>query len=103
MSVRRSFLFDALDHHRDDALHLMRARMIVGRQLQAAVALAVKTLGNPGLSADLGQERHFRNIQAVLVHAPQEDTVVSILGRSAFARFKAAGADAQPGTLRHAV
>lgn len=99
----RTFLFDALYHHRDDALHLMRARMIVGRQLQEAVALAVKALGNPGLSADLGLERHFRNIQAVLIHAPQEDTVLSILGRSAFARFKASGAEAQPDPLRKAV
>lgn len=85
----RDFLFDALHHHATDALHLMRTRLIVGRQLQAGVGLAVKTLGNPGLAAELGLERHFRNIQAVLVHAPQEDTALAILGRQAFARFKA--------------
>ncbi len=90
----RAFLFDALHHHRDEGLHLMRARLVVGRQLQAAVGLAVSTLGNPGLSADLGLERHFRDIQAVLVHAPQEDTALSILGRSAFARYKVAQASA---------
>lgn len=89
VSSARTFLFDALAHHRADALHLMRARLIVGRQLQEAVALAVKVLGNPGLSADLGLERHFRDIQAVLVHAPQEDTALTLLGRAAFARFKA--------------
>lgn len=90
VSSARTFLFDALDHHRDDAEHLIRARLIVGRQLLEAVGLAVRTLGNPGLGAELGLERNFRDIQAVLVHAPQPDTVLTMLGRSAFARFKAA-------------
>jgi alkylation response protein AidB-like acyl-CoA dehydrogenase len=84
----KAFLFDALHHHRSDALHLMRARLVVGRQLVEAVGLAVKTLGNPGLGAELGLERHFRDIQAVLVHAPQEDTAVGILGRQALARLR---------------
>lgn len=92
VSSARTFLFDAFALHRHDALHLMRARLIVGRQLQEAVSLAVRTLGNPGLAAELGLERHFRDIQAVLVHAPQEDTALTMLGRSAFARFKAARA-----------
>ncbi|MGA0540539.1 acyl-CoA dehydrogenase family protein [Neotabrizicola sp. VNH66] len=86
----RTFLFDALAHHRHDPLHLMRARLIVGRQLHAAAGLAVKTLGNPGLAAELGLERNFRDLQAVLVHAPQEDTVLTILGRSALTRFREA-------------
>ena len=94
----RAFLFDALDHHRDDGLHLLRTRLIVGRQLQAAVGLAVKVLGNPGLGAELELERHFRNIQSVLIHAPQEDTALALLGRAAFARFRA---EAEP--LRKAV
>ncbi|MDB5658112.1 MAG: acyl-CoA dehydrogenase-related protein [Cypionkella sp.] len=90
ISSARTFLFDAFALHRDDTLHLLRVRLIVGRQLQEAVGLAVRTLGNPGLAAGLGLERHFRDIQAVLVHAPQEDTSLTMLGRSAFARFKAA-------------
>lgn len=84
----RAFLFDAIYHHRRDALHLMRTRLIVGRQLQQAVGLAVRSLGNPGLAADLGIERNFRDIQAVLVHAPQEDIGIAVLGRAAFARFR---------------
>ncbi|MFT4012745.1 MAG: acyl-CoA dehydrogenase family protein [Paracoccus sp. (in: a-proteobacteria)] len=105
----RGFLFDALAHHRQDALHLMRTRLIVGRQLQEAVGLAVRTLGNPGLGAELGLERHFRDIQAVLVHAPQEDSVLAILGRSAFAGYRASIAGAslasgvQPPAQRKAV
>ncbi len=103
VSSARTFLFDALRHHRQDPLHLMRTRLIVGRQLQEAVALAVKTLGNPGLAADLGIARNFRDIQAVLVHAPQEDTVLRQLGRSAFARFKANQTTLPPAPLRAAV
>ncbi len=89
VSSARVFLFDALIHHKDDAEHLIRTRLIVGRQLQEAVGLAVRTLGNPGLGADLGLERNFRDIQAVLVHAPQPDTALTLLGQSAFARFRA--------------
>jgi alkylation response protein AidB-like acyl-CoA dehydrogenase len=66
---------------------MIRARLIAGRQLREAVQIAVRGIGNPGLSADLGLERHFRDIQSVLVHAPQEDTSISILGRAAFDRW----------------
>ena len=67
------------------AVHLDHAVIEVG-----GVGLAVRTLGNPGLAAEFGLERHFRDIQAVLVHAPQEDTALTLLGRSTFARFKTA-------------
>lgn len=89
VSSARAFLFDALIHRHDDAEHLIRTRLIVGRQVQEAVGLAVRTLGNPGLGAELGLARNFRDIQAALVHAPQPDTVLTLLGRSAFARFRA--------------
>ena len=85
----RSFLFDALHYHRGDPEHLIRTRLIIGRQLLDAVGLAVRSLGAPGLSAEVGLERHFRDIQAVLVHAPQPDTALALLGRAAFARFRA--------------
>ncbi len=88
VGTARTFLFDAIRHHRTDAPHLMRTRLIVGRQLRDAVGLATRALGNPGLAAEVGLERHFRDIQAVLVHAPQEDTAINILGRAAFARFR---------------
>lgn len=103
-SSARTFLFDALTHHRDDPEHLIRTRLVVGRQLHEAVSLAVRTLGNPGLGAELGLERNFRDIQAVLVHAPQPDTLLTLLGRSSFAQFRAgqdAAIHAEP--LRRAV
>ncbi|MGO6980379.1 acyl-CoA dehydrogenase family protein [Rhizobium leguminosarum] len=83
----RQIIFGALDASHGDAEKMIRARLIAGRQLREAVQIAVRGIGNPGLSADLGLERHFRDIQSVLVHAPQEDTSISILGRAAFDRW----------------
>ncbi|WP_063838488.1 acyl-CoA dehydrogenase family protein [Methylobacterium variabile] len=88
----RQLILAALDHAPGEPDALLRARLLAGRQLRQAVQLAVGALGNPGLSRDTSLERHFRDIQSVLVHAPQEDTVIGILGRAAFAtRAEAAG------------
>ena len=88
VSGARQIIFDALkDKHADAEKHI-RARLIAGRQLRDAVQVAVRGIGNPGLGNELGLERHFRDIQSVLVHAPQEDTSISILGRAAFERWK---------------
>ncbi|WP_425903330.1 acyl-CoA dehydrogenase family protein [Agrobacterium radiobacter] len=88
VSGARQIIFGVLTGHIGDAEHLIRARLLAGRQIREAVQLAVRGIGNPGLNADLGLERHFRDIQSVLVHAPQEDTSVAILGRAAFDRWK---------------
>ncbi|MCZ7451135.1 acyl-CoA/acyl-ACP dehydrogenase [Agrobacterium rhizogenes] len=88
VSGARQIIFGALAGHIGEAEHLIRARLLAGRQIRDAVQLAVRGIGNPGLNADLGLERHFRDIQSVLVHAPQEDTSVAILGRAAFERWK---------------
>lgn len=90
VSGARQTLLDAVDHGRGDAPRLLRARLLAGRQIQAAVALAVSTLGNPGLDPVNGLERPFRDVQSALVHAPQADTVLAILGKAALTR--AAGA-----------
>ncbi|MCV9963287.1 acyl-CoA/acyl-ACP dehydrogenase [Pararhizobium sp. BT-229] len=87
VSGARQIIFDALKAGIGDAERLIRARLIAGRQLREAVQIAVRGIGNPGLNTDLGLERHFRDIQSVLVHAPQEDTSISILGRAAFDRW----------------
>ena len=82
----RQMILGALDHPKPEPDTLLRARLLAGRQVKQAVQLAVGALGNPGLSRDTGLERHFRDVQSVLVHAPQEDTVIALLGRAAFAR-----------------
>lgn len=80
----RQLIFDAVDHAAAEPDKLVRARLLAGRQLRQALQVAVGALGNPGLSGDVGLERHFRDIQSVLVHAPQEDTAISLLGRAAY-------------------
>jgi alkylation response protein AidB-like acyl-CoA dehydrogenase len=94
VSGARQIIFGTLDNVTSEAENFIRARLLAGRQIREAVEIAVRGLGNPGLNADLGLERHFRDIQSVLVHAPQEDTSVAILGRVAFARWNAAEAQA---------
>ncbi len=86
----RQLIMQAVEHAADRPESLLRARIAAARYNQQAVTLAVRSLGNPGLSGDLTLERHFRNIQSATVHAPQEDTVLSILGRASFAAFQAA-------------
>jgi alkylation response protein AidB-like acyl-CoA dehydrogenase len=89
VSGAREIIFSALASTDGAAERLIRARLIAGRQLREAVQLAVRGLGNPGLNADLGIERHFRDVQSVLVHAPQEDTSISMLGRAAYQKWDA--------------
>jgi alkylation response protein AidB-like acyl-CoA dehydrogenase len=56
------------------------ARVLAVRNLTAAVGLAVKLLGNPGLSQHNPLERYFRDVQSAGVHAPQEDTSLATIG-----------------------
>jgi alkylation response protein AidB-like acyl-CoA dehydrogenase len=87
VSGARQIIFDALGAKESKPEGLIRARLLAGRQMREAVQIAVRSIGNPGLDADLGLERHFRDIQSVLVHAPQEDTSITMLGRAAFERW----------------
>jgi alkylation response protein AidB-like acyl-CoA dehydrogenase len=61
------------------------ARILAIRQANAAVALATRLLGNPGLSRRIPLERHFRDIQFAAIHAPQDDIVLRQLGTAALA------------------
>lgn len=90
VSGARQLVFAAADSASPEPRSLIRARLLAGRQIQEAVGIAVKALGNPGLSLHGEMERHFRNIQSVLVHAPQEDTAVTVLGRIALAEAQEA-------------
>jgi alkylation response protein AidB-like acyl-CoA dehydrogenase len=58
----------------------LAARILANRQTVAAVQIAVRLLGNPGLSQDNPLERHFRDVQCAPVHAPQEDTSLLVIG-----------------------
>lgn len=60
----------------------LSARVLADRHVHAAVSLAMRLLGNPGLVKHSPLERHFRDIQSAAVHAPQEDTALTAIGRS---------------------
>jgi alkylation response protein AidB-like acyl-CoA dehydrogenase len=64
----------------------MAARVIANRHAVQAVTIAVRLLGNPGLSRDNPLERHFRDVQTALVHAPQEDLALLAVGAAALSR-----------------
>jgi alkylation response protein AidB-like acyl-CoA dehydrogenase len=64
----------------------LSARIIANRHAVAAVTLATRLLGNPGLSRDNPLERHFRDVQSAPVHAPQEDVALIAIGRDALMR-----------------
>ena len=75
---------DAYDRGENpDAKVAMSARILAVRQANAAVALATRLLGNPGLSRRGPLERHFRDIQFAAIHAPQDDIVLRQLGTAA--------------------
>ena len=61
------------------------AKVLAVRQAVEAVHVAVRLLGNPGLSQLNPLERHWRDIQAAGVHAPQEDTSLLAIGTAALA------------------
>ncbi|MGW7752806.1 acyl-CoA dehydrogenase family protein [Streptomyces violaceusniger] len=63
--------------------HALGARVLADRHATEAVTLAVRLLGNPGLSHDNPLERHFRDVQCAPVHAPQEDTALLAVGSAA--------------------
>ncbi|KXU32715.1 acyl-CoA dehydrogenase [Sphingobium sp. 22B] len=58
---------------------------LVTRNAIQAVELAVEAIGNPGLTRSNPLERHLRNVFCSRVHMPQDDLILTGLGRSRFA------------------
>jgi alkylation response protein AidB-like acyl-CoA dehydrogenase len=73
------------------AAEALAARVIANRHAVAAVTLAMRLLGNPGLNRDHPLERHFRDVQSALVHAPQEDVALSAIGNATLTAAGPAG------------
>jgi alkylation response protein AidB-like acyl-CoA dehydrogenase len=66
----------------------LASRVIAVRHTVAATQIALKLLGNPGLSKDAPLERHFRDVQSAGVHAPQEDTALHVIGAAVLASWR---------------
>jgi alkylation response protein AidB-like acyl-CoA dehydrogenase len=65
----------------DVTAQLSVVKVQVARSVVAAVQTAVAALGNPALSRKNPLERHFRDVQCVRIHPPQEDTALLAAGR----------------------
>jgi alkylation response protein AidB-like acyl-CoA dehydrogenase len=61
------------------------AKLLITRAAIGATALAVSTLGNPGLTRANPLERHLRDVQCSRVHPPQDDAALIAAGRQSLA------------------
>ncbi len=57
--------------------------LITGNAIDA-VALAIEATGNPGLTRNNPLERHYRDVLCSRAHAPQNDSILTLAGRTAF-------------------
>ncbi|EOD66583.1 acyl-CoA dehydrogenase family protein [Amycolatopsis vancoresmycina] len=61
------------------------AKVLATRLLIEAVEQAVALTGNPGLTRTNSLQRHYRGVLCSRVHNPQDDAVLTGLGRSILA------------------
>lgn len=64
------------------AAHAGVAKVLATRLLIEAVEQAVALAGNPGLARSNPLQRHYRDVLCSRVHTPQDDAVLTGLGRS---------------------
>lgn len=62
------------------------AKVLATRQLISAVEQAVALAGNPGLSQESPLQRYYRDVLCSRVHTPQDDAVITALGRTRLRR-----------------
>ncbi len=67
------------------ASHAGMAKLAGTRAAIGAVEQAVALVGNNGLTRRYPLERHYRDVLCSRVHTPQDDSVVTAAGQSAFA------------------
>jgi alkylation response protein AidB-like acyl-CoA dehydrogenase len=67
------------------AAHAGVAKVLATRLLIEAVEQAVALAGNPGLTHGNPLQRHYRDVLCSRVHTPQDDAVLTGLGRSILA------------------
>ncbi|KER36972.1 acyl-CoA dehydrogenase [Sphingobium indicum F2] len=71
--------------HMPDPAAAGTVKYIVTNNAVQAVQLAIDAIGNPALTRAHPLERHLRNVLCSRVHMPQDDIVLTGLGRAAFA------------------
>jgi alkylation response protein AidB-like acyl-CoA dehydrogenase len=73
------------DGEPDAVAHAGVAKVLATRLLIEAVEQAVALAGNPGLARGNPLQRHYRDVLCSRVHTPQDDAVLTGLGRSILA------------------
>jgi alkylation response protein AidB-like acyl-CoA dehydrogenase len=69
----------------DAARHTAVAKLTGTRAAIEAVGQAVALVGNNGLTRRNPLERHYRDVLCARVHSPQDDTILTAVGREALA------------------
>jgi len=82
--ANRSLLQSAAHGH-TPGQHAGQIKYLVTGNAIRAVELAIEASGNPGLSRSNPLQRHYRNVLCGRVHTPQNDAVLTGVGRAAFA------------------
>ncbi|AKF50488.1 Acyl-CoA dehydrogenase [Pseudomonas syringae pv. syringae HS191] len=82
--ANRSLLQSAVHGH-TPAQHAGQIKYLVTGNAIRAVELAIEASGNPGLSRSNPLQRHYRNVLCGRVHTPQNDAVLTGVGKAAFA------------------
>jgi alkylation response protein AidB-like acyl-CoA dehydrogenase len=65
-----------------------------------AVELALQLSGNHGLSRHNPLERHYRNVLCSRIHTPQNDSILTAAGKTAFEALSASALHGAAGTTR---
>lgn len=78
-------LLDAAAEGRLAAGEAGQIKFLVTSNAIQAVELAVEAIGNPALARSNPLERHYRDVLCSRIHTPQNDAILSAVGRAAFA------------------
>lgn len=79
-------LLDAAADGRVAASEATQVKHLVTNQAIKAVELAIEAIGNPALARSNPLERHYRDVLCSRIHTPQDDAILSAVGRAAFAQ-----------------
>jgi len=79
-------LLDAAANGLTPARHAAQIKYLVTSNAIRAVELAIEAAGNPGLSRKNPLQRHYRNVLCGRIHTPQNDVVLTGVGKAAFAQ-----------------
>jgi alkylation response protein AidB-like acyl-CoA dehydrogenase len=79
-------LLDAAANGLTPARHAAQIKYLVTSNAIRAVELAIEAAGNPGLSRKNPLQRHYRNVLCGRIHTPQNDVVLTGVGKAVFAQ-----------------